>query len=224
MKKKILLIVSILFVFALSIKVNALCTSKRYSNLKMIAYKAEVSYELKFDENHNSYFLLTVNNVDDKILVMFNGAVYEPQNGVVNIATRLPGGQTYEVKLYGGYDTDCVEEYLYTKNITVPKYNKYSERDECIEYEEFYLCNKWYAGEITNEESFENELDTYIKSLNTNEKEEKPVKTKNIFEKVIDFYKDNIIFTLPITIIIVGFIGYKVVVKIIRRRKRVKLD
>ena len=224
MKRKILLIVSILFVFTLSLKVNALCTSKRYSNLKMIAYKAEVSYELKFDENHNYYFLLTVNNVDDNILVVFEGATYEPKNGVVNIASRLPGGQTYEVKLYGGYETDCVEEYLYTKNITVPKYNRLSERDECIEYEEFYLCNKWYSGNITDDESFENELDAYIKSLNKDEKEEKPTETKNLFEKIIDFYKDHLIITLPITILIIGFIGYKVVVKIIRRRKRIKLD
>ena len=224
MGKKVFLFISLIFVFTLSVKVDALCTSKRYSNLKMIAYKADVSYELKFDDNHNSYFLLTVNNVDDNILVKFNDVIYEPKNGTVEITSRLPGGETYEVKLYGGYDTYCVEEYLYSKNVTLPKYNKFSERDECIEYEEFYLCNKWYAGTIVDEESFENELDIYIKSLNIEEKEEKPTETKNFFEKIIDFYKDNLIFTLPITIIVIGFIGYKVVVKIIRRRKRIKLD
>ena len=57
---------------------------KKYSNLKMIAYKSEVSYELQFDSNHNYYYVLTVNNVDPSILVEFNGETYEPEN-IVNI-------------------------------------------------------------------------------------------------------------------------------------------
>ena len=47
---------------------------------------------------------------------------------------------------------------------------------------------------------------------------------KTIFEKIIDFYMDNIIICLPITIIIVlGLIAY-IIRKISRRRKRVKLE
>lgn len=225
MKKKLFtFIFTFVLLICFSVKVEALCTSKRYSNLKMLAYKSEVSYELNFDEKHNPYFLLTVNNVDKDVLVMFSDMIYEPVDGIVKIPTRLTGGTTYEVKLYGGYNTACIEEYLYTKNIAVPKYNKFSERDECIEYEEFYLCNKWYPGVINDEKSFENELDAYIKSLTNKEEEKKPEKEKSIFEKAIDFYTNNLIFTLPITILIVLFIGYKVVVKIIRRRNRIKLN
>ncbi len=224
MKKSILVIFSIIMILVVTVKVEAICTSRKYSNLKMTAYKSEVSYELKFDDQHNAYFEITVSNVDPSILVKFNGAIYEPVDGVVKIPTKLTGGLTYEVKLLGGYKTSCVEEYLYTKNITIPKYNAYSEREECIEYEEFYMCNKWYAGEIVDDTVFEIELEKYVQSLQKEEKKEEEKDRRNIIEKVIDFYKDHIEITLPITIIVIGFGLYKVVVKIIRRKNRIKLN
>ena len=225
MKKNILLILTaFIFIFGFVTNVEAYCTSRRYSDLKSIAYKSELSYELKFDNKNNHYFQIKVSNVDKNILVMFNGATYEPVNGIVDLQTRLAGGKTYEVQLLGGYETQCIEEYLYTKKITVPTYNVYSERDECIEYEEFPLCNKWYSGYIVDENDFLNRLNEYVISLNKTEKENIPVKEKSFINKLIDFYKDNIVITLPITIIILLFIVYKIVVKIIKRRKRIKLN
>ena len=225
-KKKIFLFVifSILFIFCLTIKVDALCTSKKFNDLKMTAYKSTVNYDLKFDEDHKYYFILTVSNVDKNILVQYNGRFYEPKNGVVEIDNKVFGGQTYEIFLYGGYNTACVEDYLYTKRITVPKYNIYSERDECIEYEEFNLCNKWYAGNIIDDEDFENQLDVYIKTLK--KKNSKPIEkqNKNIFDSIIDFYTSNKIITVPITIIIILFVLYKIAIRIIRRKNRIKLN
>ena len=227
MKRRSLLFIAIfifIFTFGFVTKVEAFCSSKSYNDLKATAYKATVSYELKFDSRNNAFFQLVVQNVDKDILVLFGGHYYEPVDGIVRIDTIVAGGNTYEVMLYGGYDTYCNQEYLYTKRITVPKYNKYSERDECIEYEEFALCNKWYSGYISGEDEFLDRLNEYIISLNKTEKEEKPVKTKSFFQKVIDFYTNNLIITLPITIIIILFIVYRIVVKIIRRKNRIKLN
>ena len=223
-EKIIISIIAFISVFLIGIKVEALCTSKKFSNLKMIAYKTEVSYELKFDNNHDAYFELTVNNVDSSLLVKFNGQLYKPENGTVKIPSRVSGGITYEIKLYGGYDTGCKEEYLYTKKITLPKYNKYSEREECIEYEEFAMCNKWYAKEIVNDEAFEEALNEYKNSLIVIEPEKEEKVEKNIIENIIDFYTEHIVITLPITIVICLFVVYKVVVIIIRRKNRVKLN
>ena len=224
-KIAISLILTILFMLCLTIKTDALCTTKKYSDLKMTAYKSTVSYDLKFDEYHNYYFLLTVNNVEENIFVKFDGHIYEPdKNGVVELPEKVYGGETYEVYLYAGYDTACAEEYLYTKRITVPKYNVYSERDECIEYEEFYLCNKWYAGKIINEEDFLNRLDSYIQSLKKKSTDIPKTNNKGIIQQIIDFYTDNKIITIPITVLIILFVLYKVVIRIIRRRNRIKLN
>ena len=225
MKKNLLYtVVVFLFIFSFTIKVDAYCTSKRYSDLKAIAYKSEVNYELKFDEKHNHYFEVTLTNVDKDILVSYNGVMLEPVNGTVELENRFADGVTYDIKLYGGYYTHCVEEYLYTKKITLPKYNTYSERDECIEYEEFPLCGKWYKGNIVNEDDFLKQLNDYILSLQENEEEKKPIKSKDLFEKITNFYVNNIVFTLPITIILLLFVVYKIVVRIIRRKNRIKLN
>ena len=215
---------SLLFIFCFTTKADALCTSRKFSDLKMIAYRSTVSYDLKFDENHKYYFLLTVNNVDKNILVSFNGRFYEPENGVVKIDNKVFGGETYEIFLYGGYDTYCPEDYLYTKRITVPKYNVYSERDECIEYEEFYLCNKWYAGNIPSDEFFNVKLDSYIKSLKKENNNPGKKESKNIIDKIIDIYNKYQIIILPILILIGLFLIYKLIIKIIRRRNRIKLN
>ena len=226
MKNKLLWLLLVL-VIVLPISVNGLCTSKKQSNLKSIAYKTELSYELKFDSEHNYYFEVSVTNMNKDVILIYNGVVYESkgEDDVIVIDNKLEGGATYEFNLYGGYDTACVEEYLYTKKLSIPKYNVYSERDECIEYEEFYLCNKWYPGTIGNDEFFESELNNYIESLNAKEEEEKEeVIEKGLFEKIIDFYIDNIIITLPLTILIVGVVIFMVVRNSIRRKNRIKLD
>ena len=227
MKKRIIMII-FLFIMISPIRTNAIefCTSRKYDKLKKTAYKTELSYELKFDSNNSHYFVIKADNVSKDVLLIFNGITYEPKkdNDSIVLETRVEGGKIYEVDLYGGYNTACQEEFLYRKKINIPKYNIYSERDECIEYEEFSLCNKWYQGVISSEEEFKSELERYIESIKPKEEEKKEEVRKNIIEEIIEFYTDNIKITLPITIIVIIMIIYKIIVTIIRRRKRVKLD
>ena len=225
-KNKILLLIIPLFLFFLSTRVDALCTAKDVSNLKIEAFEANVVYDLKFDKNHNSYFNINIYNVSKNVMVIFNDNVYLPDsNGQIKLETALQGGSTYEFKFYGGYDTTCVEQFIYLKRINIPKYNIYSENEQCIEYEEFPLCNKWYQGDIPNSEYFNAQLEAYIASFKKEEPpKEEVVIEKTIFEKIVDFYMDNIIICLPITIIVVlGLIAF-IIRKIVRRRKRVKLE
>jgi hypothetical protein len=70
-----------------NINVNALCTSKVYSDLKKTAYKTEVSYELKFDESKNHYFEVKIANMDKDVILKFNGVIYESTGDVFSINT-----------------------------------------------------------------------------------------------------------------------------------------
>lgn len=227
MKKRF--IISILLISLLGfIKVEAadICTSSKYTSLKREAYKVELSWELKFDEKKNYYFQVNVLNMNENVLLIFNDTVYEGQKDGAPflINTPLEGGNTYEFKFYGGYSNPCSEEYLYTKNLNLPKYNKYSELEECIEYEEFPLCNKWYSGDIKDEEYFLEQLEIYKKSLEPTQKPEPNIDNRNIFEKIIDFYIDNLIITLPITIALVILIAVIVIIRVVRSKKRVKIN
>ncbi len=225
MKNKILL----LFVFLLLIipsTVNAeLCTSKKYGDLKRKAYNAQISWELKFDESNTAYFEATVFNLDKDIILIFNDANYEADSeGKVYIPTLLDDGQTYEFKFYGGYDSACVEEYLYTRKVDIPKFNYYSQREECIEYEEFPLCGKYYKGEIPSDEYFSKELEKYINSLKPTPEPEEEEEELGLFEKIIDFYVEHLIFTVPTTALIILAVVVIIIRKTIRKKNRVKLD
>ena len=136
----------------------------------------------------------------------------------------LEGGRTYEFKFYGGYDSACVEEYLYIRKLEIPKYNYYSEKDACIEYEEFPLCGKYYSGDIPSDEYFNEQLQAYIDSLKPSPKPEEPEEELSLFEELVKFYTEHLIFTVPITAALVLAVVVVVIRKTIRKKNRVKLD
>ena len=113
---------------------------------------------------------------------------------------------------------------MYTKKLDLPKYNLYSERPECIEYEEFPLCNKWYQGNIKSYEEFEIKLQNYIDSLKPVEEKEDKKEEKGILQKLIDFYVEHIVYTGIVTVVVVVGLGYYIVKKLINRKNRVKID
>jgi len=104
----------------------------------------------------------------------------------------------------------------------MPKYNKYSKYEECIEYEEFPLCNKWYQGDIPDEEYFFEKLEEYKKTL---VKPDEPivVAEKSFWDKVIEFYNENKVLSISVISIVSLSIVSLIVVKVVRRKKRVKI-
>lgn len=227
MKKGIIycLFVTMLFLNVPNVEAAHLCTGSKINDLKIKAYNSQIVKEQKFDENHISYWEITIYNVDKDILVIHNGATYEPdKDGTIKLDTRFNGGIYYEINFYGGYETDCVEEFVYKKSELLPVYNYYSERDECIEYEEFPLCNKWYKGTIESEEDFLQQLEEYKESLKPKEEPKNDVDNRNIFEKFIDFYLENKTYTVPITCVLGVLLVAYTIRSLIRRKNRVKLD
>lgn len=195
MKKRYSFII-FLFVMALliipSMKVNAgLCTQKVYDGLAARAKKVTAEWNLYFDNNKQPYFKVKLGNIDSDLMIIFNEYNYVPINGEVEINEYLMGGDIYKFKVYGGYDTDCVEEFLYAKSVKIPKYNSYSEKEECKDNPEWKLCDKFYEGKIENDQDFYDKLNQYI---NSGEKEKAINTTK----------KDD--FTVLIVIVIILFL------------------
>ena len=231
-KKLMVLFIFPLFIFSFfTLDVDAarqVCSKSAESKMRAKAYKVEFSYELKFDSSGEAYFEISYANLQEGIEIHYGENVYkyDPENTSGTIKTLFQNtGATHQFDMYASYGYPCVGEKMYSKKVTLPKFNKYSQYDECIEYEEFALCHKWYKGNIENEEEFYDKLNEYILSLQV--EEEKPVEEpeeKNIFEKFIDFYVKNLIITLPVTILLLVVILVVVIRKIIRRKKRVKID
>lgn len=146
-----------------------ICTENKYDELKRKASTIQVEWELKFDEKNNNYFEVEVSGVDKDLILIYNDIIYEPANGYIKIFSQLQGGNTYQFKFYGGYDNPCAEEYVYTKTLQIPKYNKYSELDVCKEYSKWELCDKWYSSPIADEEEFYQKLEEYKEKIKSGE-------------------------------------------------------
>ena len=227
MKKIIFVLFLTLFSFnILDVDAANICNGSKYNELTIDSLDVEYKWELKFDENHIHYFEVTVANMKDTLLLIYDGVTYEAkENGApFKINSYFQGGKTYELKLYGGYGHPCVEEYVDSTYLEIPKYNTYSELEECIEYEEFYLCNKWYDGEIESKDYFLQQLELYKASLEKPEEPKPPVVEKTFIEKIVDFYMENIMLTLPITVLIVVLTVVFIVIRIKRSRERVKIN
>lgn len=204
--------VYILFIFILLITCNTdsvfaanLCTKEKYNDLKEKAAEIEIKWELKYDDENNFYFETVVSNIDENLILFFGGIYYEPENGSIEVLTPLEGGNTYQFKFYGGYNHPCVEEYVYTKNLTIPKYNKYSELEACSEYSEWDLCDKWYSGEIENINDFYNKLEEYKQKINAG-------------EIVLERENNNLYYIFTLIIIIIFVISFLIMYK--RKKKR----
>ena len=214
MKKNIkILFILVAFICAFAIKnvyAEGLCTNSKYDDLKSKANKIKASWELNFDNEKQPYFTVKLENVDENLILTFNNHNYIPDDGVINVEEYLMGGGIYDFKIYGGYQTDCVEEYVYTKKVRIPKYNRYSEMKECKEYPEWELCDKWYSGEIESEEDFRNQLNTY---LNSGKKEE---------TKKEDNKSDNSYIAIIIVVVIILTVCFILYSKYQKGRKKVK--
>lgn len=228
MNKKVIIycLFALCFFFPIPADAANLCTGSRYNELKRAAYNVQLSWNLKFDSDNKPYFEITASNMNKDVLLIFNDSVYETpnDNATIVIASYLDGGHTYEFKFYGGYDSPCAEEYIYTRQLKVPKYNTYSESEECIEYEEFPLCGKWYEGSIRDREYFLEQLEIYKKSIEKPVEPEPVVDTRTTFQKIIDYYVQNLSITLPITIVFVGLVVTIIVIRIVKSRKRTKIN
>jgi hypothetical protein len=153
-------------------QVNAanICDKTKYNDLRRKASKAKIEWEFKKDKDNTHYFIVTIDDVDEELIVINNNLVYEPKDGKITILDYFSGGKTHTIKFYGGYETSCVEEFVLSKNIKIPKYNTYSEMDECKDNKDFPLCAEWYDKEIKDEEDFYNQLKQYLKTDNKESK------------------------------------------------------
>ena len=229
MRKKILVMIFVLMMIMMPMGVKAAripCTTKNFSKLKALTYDIKLSYDLVKNEENQTVFRISISNLKEELEVRYGNITieYDPEKTVQEITTVTGGGFKYEVDVYvaEGLNRACVGEKVATKSVDVPKYNYYSERDECIDYEKFYLCNKWYKGSIPDEQYFLDELDKYIKK---NTEEEPPKEEKyNIIDRIIDFYKEHALLSITITVVLAGAIIFVIARKLIRRKNRIKLD
>ena len=167
--------------------------------------------------------MFTVTNLPSNMEIRFNGKSYVGVEGknAIQINGIYDDNAEYSFEIYTKKMATCGDAYLITKKVKIPKYNVYSESDQCIEYEEFELCNKWYDGEIKDYLDFVEKFEQYKKEIQNQTEEYKDERT--FFQKILDWCSDNIEITVSIIVVVIIAISIPIIIKINKIRKRVKV-
>lgn len=225
-RKNLLLIVIVFVIMLIPKSANAIgiCGADTFNKYKTDALKIQINYDLYKDDNNKAYFKATALNVNEDFIIKFDGVTYKAPKGSTTIKFDMLLNQqkTYYFSIYTDTSSkECPMAMVGQKKITTPKYNYYSENDNCVEYEEFPLCDKYYEGEIKSYEYFIGELIEYKKTLNNDVEEYKD--DRSLIQKFIDLCSDNIEITVTIIAIIVIIIAIFIGKAIYKKAKRVKI-
>ena len=109
------------------------------------------------------------------------------------------------IAIYTSSNTNCPDTYVLNKDITLPMYNKYSEKKDCINNENLYVCQKFVDVEVT-EQTFDAAIKKVNNTSNNNVKndEEKTVTTGE--EKESFFSKNKVLIISISSVIVIGTI------------------
>lgn len=208
--KKILLIISILFLF--SGKVYAECTGSEKIDLNQKAANIKVKYDIeKKEELHNDGYvinrklIISIYNLSDEFyLIMKNKNTKEEKtftskdaiDGVISLETEdLTEVVNYVFEVKALIDvTSCPGQKFKTLYLTTPRTNEFYYREACVNNEDFDYCQEYVTAKKISDEEFKTKLNKHLEfEEKYGEKEQKD--GKGILDYIVE-YKWYIIITL----------------------------
>ncbi len=185
------LFVSIILMMIFPIVTNAECNYERLAELSKIAGNVKLSYTYNVVDN-KPIFTVNIVNVTNDIYV--KDELYE------NVFTQFENNHTYdfngETIDYNIYSNDpnCKGELVYKTQITLPAFNEYSERAECIDKSDLKDCKLWANTKELSAGQFNEEVDLYLNKKN--QKKDDKANNRNWFTKFVETNKIFITITL----------------------------
>lgn len=210
MKRKILL--TLISFITFTPEIYAECTNEEVNAFKKISNEYKVTYEMNTESK--LYNLTFYDPAPDKYTFVINGATDGDfsihDNNNYQYLGLSPGEYTVTIE---GVTNTC-KDVLKTINLSLPKYNKYTEDPLCKGIEEFVLCQSTYDKDI-DYETFKQRVEVYKKT-----KTENNIKTDDINKNnaIVNYFKNNIgqisLFTISLVLVII------VITLIAKRQKK----
>lgn len=161
--------------------VTTTCSNKDLSELSKAAMRIRVTYEpveIKHPDNSSlSFYMLDIKVYNlipelDVYVTNKNGNTFmiekeKIKNGMITIRSE----DTTEISKYTfrvESNESCQGKILRTMNLTLPKYNQYSQREVCEEIPTYYLCQEYINFEI-DDAKFLNSVTTYKERISKKE-------------------------------------------------------
>ncbi|MBQ8659237.1 MAG: hypothetical protein IJ475_00155 [Bacilli bacterium] len=175
--------------FMLLCNVNAeSCPLEQRTALSAMANNISVTYEevtnSKYDENGVPFFDYSLDvkiyNMNSQMRMVVTNNQYNDQHnityedmdgkGIITLRQKDASQKTtYTFKVYGT-STDCYGKLLRTINLTLPKFNYFSQYTLCEDISEFYMCQKYVMYDF-GELEFLNGVEEYQKKIQAQENE-----------------------------------------------------
>lgn len=226
MKRNILLKIVLILVafFAFDNVYAESCSTKELNTLKQLASNIKVSYELQddtYNESHTYYYVISFLNLSEKFYLQNHGGmIYDYDEMPSRKLENYGEGRTYSFNIYASDKTNCKGTKIVTKKVSLPYYNDYSQKEECKGNEEFELCQPYYSGVIESNDYFYQKLNEYKSKINNDNKKNEEM---TALDRMINLYVNNLIVSIPITVVVIGGIITIGVVLVRRRSKKVKI-
>ena len=225
----------IIVILSLNIKVSAasLCNYTEQTELNSKAANIKVSYELiddvvgTSDEGYvNYYFKISIVNVTEDFYVVVKNDYNDEENtyyssdaqdGIITIKWPYSDKVTnFNIQAFTSSKTNCPNEKFKTVYLTTPRFNKYSEREICLDYPDFNYCQKFVTFAEIDDAEFVDKMVKFSESENKGTTDE-PITQDDvtIVDKIIEFIDDY-------KFIILGGIGLIVIGSVVIYRVRTK--
>lgn len=141
---------------------EAECSYERISELSKMASNVQLSYtyELKQTIEYDVHITNLTNDlyaIDSIGYVIYTNDV--SLHYVYDERKLFHPGDTISYKIYSN-DENCKDEYIMTKYITLPNYNRFALSNECKKYPGFKYCSLWDNSNVSYKE-FYDELNDY---------------------------------------------------------------
>ena len=184
--KKLLVFFICLLAFPLSAFAIKECSDNQYLSEIEMLNNVDVSYTVQINNNQPTY-TINFKNLTNNIIIMDGNNIYTSNNGKYSYKTNKGGSLRFTL-----YSKTCrisssnnpfPNSYI---NLNLPLYNKYSTREECKDFKDNYICQKWssYNG---NENTFKSDIKKLQDIKNRVKKDETDdgVKTKKKWFEVV---------------------------------------
>lgn len=225
--------------------VNALCDYKEQAELNKEAAQIKAIYEVEtaieevndpdceinagceieyeyfeikiLNMSENFYINVSANNKNFKRLKLTYDDV---KNGYISFDYEGLGDiTTFTFDVYTSSETFCSDQKIRTFRLVTPRKNEYANYYSCLDYPDFYLCQKYVTYDPMDFHEFSEKLTTYEEKL---EEEKHRNEKHGFFDKLFAFIDNHkLIVTIVIILLLAssGVGGYFIIKKKIRKEK-----
>ena len=214
--KKILFTITLLVINSISVKAG-ICDKDNLDILKEHASKVSITYEMDNDyvnnngEKEKGMYKIIIKGLEEYTSIRIkelnvNESYTEENKGDITL-TNIESG----IKKINIYFDRC-DELLVTKTLNIPVFNKYSQREECINITDLDVCKENYKYQL-NESTFLKKIKEYNETKKQEQKDQKENRIAILFSNIIEFLKNYYLYIIGAILLIISITVYMLIKK-----------